>query len=198
MFTRLMAVVAGPQSNLGFMSYDGEGIPQDYAEAVKWHRKAAAQGNVPVHHDSVIPPWQKTWWFQQVGRCNTGNLPTWWWQWIEGPGRLATNAPLRQGLSVPMNNPNTRIKVRLIAPLPHGTLKRTIHCHYNSIVIRDGRYATKATSLCGGKYYGQDGSPGDLWSRPLSWPMKRSQNRTDFMKRNEERRPKLGRRSAHL
>ena len=35
---------AAAQANLGFMYYNGEGVPQDYAEAVRWYRKAAAQG----------------------------------------------------------------------------------------------------------------------------------------------------------
>ena len=30
--------------NLGFMYANGQGVPQDYAEAVKWYRKAAEQG----------------------------------------------------------------------------------------------------------------------------------------------------------
>ncbi len=36
---------ANAQNNLGFMYYKGHGVPQDYAEAVKWFRKAAEQGN---------------------------------------------------------------------------------------------------------------------------------------------------------
>ena len=32
------------QYNLGFMYSNGEGVPQDYAEAVKWYRMAAEQG----------------------------------------------------------------------------------------------------------------------------------------------------------
>ena len=32
------------QSNLGFMYEHGQGVPQDYSEAVKWFRKAADQG----------------------------------------------------------------------------------------------------------------------------------------------------------
>jgi TPR repeat protein len=31
------------QHNLGFMYANGQGVPQDYAAAVKWWRKAAAQ-----------------------------------------------------------------------------------------------------------------------------------------------------------
>ena len=30
---------------LGLMYYDGDGVPQDYAEAMKWYRKAAEQGH---------------------------------------------------------------------------------------------------------------------------------------------------------
>ena len=36
---------AGAQTALGVMYEDGEGVPQDYAEAVKWFRKAAEQGD---------------------------------------------------------------------------------------------------------------------------------------------------------
>ena len=32
------------QFNLGFMYDEGQGVPQDYAEALKWYRLAAAQG----------------------------------------------------------------------------------------------------------------------------------------------------------
>ncbi len=37
--------VAKAQHSLGFMYERGEGVPQDYAEAVKWYRKAAEQGH---------------------------------------------------------------------------------------------------------------------------------------------------------
>ena len=30
---------------LGFMYLEGQGVPQDYAQAMEWYRKAAAQGN---------------------------------------------------------------------------------------------------------------------------------------------------------
>jgi len=36
--------VALGQSNLGGMYYTGEGVPQDFKEAVKWIRKSAEQG----------------------------------------------------------------------------------------------------------------------------------------------------------
>jgi len=39
---------AGAQHNLGLMYYDGEGVVQDYIEAVKWYRKAADQGDAPA------------------------------------------------------------------------------------------------------------------------------------------------------
>jgi TPR repeat protein len=35
---------AKAQYNLGQMYRDGQGVPQDYAEAVKWYRLAAEQG----------------------------------------------------------------------------------------------------------------------------------------------------------
>ncbi len=36
--------VADAQSNLGVMYDNGEGVPQDHAEAVRWYRLAADQG----------------------------------------------------------------------------------------------------------------------------------------------------------
>jgi uncharacterized protein len=35
---------AKAQFSLGMMYYSGEGVPQDYKQAVKWYRKAADQG----------------------------------------------------------------------------------------------------------------------------------------------------------
>ena len=35
---------AAAQNNLGLMYYDGRGVLQDYAEAVRWYRQAAEQG----------------------------------------------------------------------------------------------------------------------------------------------------------
>ncbi len=35
---------AAAQYFLGFIYYDGEGVPQDYQEAAKWYRRAAEQG----------------------------------------------------------------------------------------------------------------------------------------------------------
>ena len=37
---------AEAQSMLGFMHYHGEGVPQDYAEAALWYRRAAEQGTI--------------------------------------------------------------------------------------------------------------------------------------------------------
>ena len=36
--------VANAQFNLGAMYFNGQGVPQDYAQALKWYRKAADQG----------------------------------------------------------------------------------------------------------------------------------------------------------
>ena len=36
---------AKAQNNLGNMYYNGEGVPEDHKEAVKWYRKAAEQGH---------------------------------------------------------------------------------------------------------------------------------------------------------
>ena len=37
--------MAGAQFSLGLMYYKGQGVPQDYKEAVQWFRLAADQGN---------------------------------------------------------------------------------------------------------------------------------------------------------
>ena len=37
--------LAAAQYSLGFCYYNGYGVPQDYAQAVQWYRKAAEQGN---------------------------------------------------------------------------------------------------------------------------------------------------------
>jgi len=42
---------ATAQFNLGFMYCDGEGVPQDYKEAVKWYRMAAEQGNATAQNN---------------------------------------------------------------------------------------------------------------------------------------------------
>jgi len=36
---------ASAQFNLGAAYYNGDGVPQDYAQAAAWYRKAAEQGN---------------------------------------------------------------------------------------------------------------------------------------------------------
>jgi uncharacterized protein len=43
--------VAEAQRELGFMYYNGEGVPQNYAEAVKWYHLAADQGLAGAQHD---------------------------------------------------------------------------------------------------------------------------------------------------
>jgi len=43
--------VAEAEHELGFMYYNGLGVPQDYAEAVKWYRLAADQGRAEAQHD---------------------------------------------------------------------------------------------------------------------------------------------------
>ncbi len=42
---------ADAQFNLGVMYENGQGVPQGYAEAVKWYRKAAEQGFAPAQHN---------------------------------------------------------------------------------------------------------------------------------------------------
>ena len=50
---------ASAQYNLGIMYEKGQGVPQDYAEAVKLFRKAAEQGprRCPVQSRSHIQQW---------------------------------------------------------------------------------------------------------------------------------------------
>jgi TPR repeat protein len=42
---------AKAQNNLGNIYYNGEGVPQDDAEAVRWWRLAADQGEVDAQHN---------------------------------------------------------------------------------------------------------------------------------------------------
>jgi TPR repeat protein len=43
--------VAEAQREIGFMYYNGEGVPQNYADAVKWYHLAADQGLAGAQHD---------------------------------------------------------------------------------------------------------------------------------------------------
>ena len=43
--------VAEAQFNLGLMYYNGQGVRQDYAEAVRWYRQAAEQGNAEAQNN---------------------------------------------------------------------------------------------------------------------------------------------------
>jgi TPR repeat protein len=43
--------VATAQYNLGVMYADGDGVPENGAEAVKWFRKAAAQGDADAQYN---------------------------------------------------------------------------------------------------------------------------------------------------
>jgi len=42
---------SGAQFNLGYMYHEGEGVPQDYKEALKWYRKSAEQGNAKAQNN---------------------------------------------------------------------------------------------------------------------------------------------------
>ena len=46
--------IAYAQNNLGFMYDNGEGVPENDAEAVKWFRKAAEQGNAAAQFNLGI------------------------------------------------------------------------------------------------------------------------------------------------
>ena len=42
---------ASAQNNLGLMYSKGQGVPQDYGEAVRWYRKAAEQGRASAQNN---------------------------------------------------------------------------------------------------------------------------------------------------
>ena len=45
------------QSNLGILYRDGEGVPQDFEEAARWSRKAAAQGDADAQNNLGVMYW---------------------------------------------------------------------------------------------------------------------------------------------
>ena len=45
---------AGAQNKLGFMYDQGNGVTQDYAEAVKWYRLSAEQGHAPAQYNLAL------------------------------------------------------------------------------------------------------------------------------------------------
>ena len=49
--TRAIAGDADAQAVIGFMYYDGEGVPQDDVEAVAWWRQGAEQGHADAQYD---------------------------------------------------------------------------------------------------------------------------------------------------
>ena len=42
------------QYNLALMYYKGEGVPQNYEEAIKWYNKAAEQGNIKAQYNLAL------------------------------------------------------------------------------------------------------------------------------------------------
>ena len=64
---------AGAQHDLGVMYAYGGGVPQDYAEAVRWHRLAAEQGNGDAQFNLGV--------MYRTGRGvpeNPGEAVRWW------------------------------------------------------------------------------------------------------------------------
>ena len=45
---------AQAQSNLGLIYDNGEGVPQDYAQAMKWYRLAADQGYASAQYNLAV------------------------------------------------------------------------------------------------------------------------------------------------
>ncbi len=71
--------VAAAQHNLGVMYADGEGVPQNFKEAVKWYRKAAEQGyeqaqyNLGIMHnkgDGVLPDYVTAYAWANIAEAN--------------------------------------------------------------------------------------------------------------------------------
>ena len=42
------------QLNLGAMYFNGQGVRQNYGEAVKWFSRAAEQGNAPAQYNLAV------------------------------------------------------------------------------------------------------------------------------------------------
>ena len=77
---------ARAQFNLGLMYLNGDGVPEDDAEAVKWYRKAAEQGyaaaqdnlggmyvkgeGVPQYDAAAVK------WYRKAGRAGARSCPT--------------------------------------------------------------------------------------------------------------------------
>jgi len=74
------------QNLLGFLYHTGQGVKQDYGEAVKWYRKAADQGdaegqnNVGVMYEHGTGVWQ-----------NYGEAAKWYWKSAEQGNPIALN-----------------------------------------------------------------------------------------------------------
>jgi TPR repeat protein len=47
---------ANAQYWLGVMYHNGQGVPQDYAQAISWFRKAAAQGDADAQNRAIHAP----------------------------------------------------------------------------------------------------------------------------------------------
>jgi TPR repeat protein len=55
---------AAGQAKVGWSYEHGEGVAQDYNEAMRWYRKAADQGNVPAQFNCGDVP--------KLSRCGAG------------------------------------------------------------------------------------------------------------------------------
>ena len=71
--------VAEAQFALGLLYYIGNGVPQDYAEAAGWFRKAAVQGNKDakealawMERKEAVAPQSRMGWFAVRKICLTG------------------------------------------------------------------------------------------------------------------------------
>ena len=63
---------ATAQFFLGFMYDEGKGVPQDYAEAARWYRKAAEQGNKAAQHNlGLMDPAETAKWYRRAAEPGT-------------------------------------------------------------------------------------------------------------------------------
>ena len=108
---------AKAQTSLGVMYYSGEGVPQDFKEAVKWLRKAADQGHAwaqytlgLMHYNGEGVPQDKVttyaWW--NIAAAN-GNATAKQWKDIVAKKMTADQIAKADALSTAMLKKNPKL-----------------------------------------------------------------------------------------
>lgn len=72
------------QSHLGYLYYVGEGVPQDYSQAVKWYDKAAAQGDRDAQYNLAV-----AYAFGEGIKQDLGKAATWYRRAAEQSHKIA-------------------------------------------------------------------------------------------------------------